>query len=256
MRAVVLGTGMHVPELIVRNDDLARIMDTTDEWIRVRTGIEERHYAEPGVASSDLGVEAARAALADAGTSPEEIDYVVFATMTPDYYFPGSGADPPAQARARHDPVPGHPAAVRRLHLRAADRRRGDPLRPVPQGAARRRRGPQLACNRGPSRAGTSCSGTTGPGDDRGVRERNTAIPRPHGAVRRRRGGGRDLAPTTPTSGASSTCCCTPTARTSSGCGPRPEAAPSGPTSTPPWSRAATSSRWSKGREVYRLAVT
>ncbi len=91
MKAVILGTGMHVPQLVIRNDDLARIMETTDEWIRVRTGIEERHYAEPGVASSDLGVEAARAALADAGIALEEIDYVVFATMTPDYYFPGSG---------------------------------------------------------------------------------------------------------------------------------------------------------------------
>jgi len=91
MKAVILGTGMHVPQRTVRNDDLARIMETSDEWIRVRTGIEERHYAEPGVASSDLGLEAARAALADAGIASEEIDYVVFATMTPDYYFPGSG---------------------------------------------------------------------------------------------------------------------------------------------------------------------
>jgi len=91
MRAVILGTGMHVPQRVVRNDDLTRIMETSDEWIRVRTGIEERRFADPGVASSDLGVEAARNALADAGVAAEEIDYVVFATMTPDFYFPGSG---------------------------------------------------------------------------------------------------------------------------------------------------------------------
>ena len=91
MRSVIVGTGMFVPPTVVDNDQLSRIMDTTDEWIRVRTGIERRHYADFDQATSDLAVPAARDAIADAGIEPDDIDYVVFATMTPDHYFPGSG---------------------------------------------------------------------------------------------------------------------------------------------------------------------
>ena len=89
MRAVITGAGMYVPPVVITNHDYAKIMDTSDEWIRQRTGIEERRLVEPGTSTSDLGVEAARLALADAGLEPSEIDYVIFATMTPDYYFPG-----------------------------------------------------------------------------------------------------------------------------------------------------------------------
>ncbi len=89
MRAVITGTGMYVPPTIVKNDDLTRIMDTTDEWIRQRTGIEERRFVEPGVATSDLAAAAAKEAIADAGLEPSDIDLLVNATMTPDYYFPG-----------------------------------------------------------------------------------------------------------------------------------------------------------------------
>jgi 3-oxoacyl-[acyl-carrier-protein] synthase-3 len=90
MRAVIRGTGMAVPRAVIDNHRLSRIMDTTDEWIQQRTGIVTRHLTEEGVATSDLAVPAARAALADAGLGIEDIDYVVFATMTPDHYFPGS----------------------------------------------------------------------------------------------------------------------------------------------------------------------
>lgn len=90
MASRIVGTGISIPPVVVTNDDLSRIMDTTDEWIRQRTGIEQRHYVEPGVATSDLCVEAARAALDDAGLGPGDVDYVVVATMTPDYFFPGS----------------------------------------------------------------------------------------------------------------------------------------------------------------------
>ncbi|MEN8162888.1 MAG: beta-ketoacyl-ACP synthase III [Acidobacteriota bacterium] len=89
MRAVITGTGMYVPPTVVKNDDLARIMDTNDEWIKQRTGIEERRFVEPGVATSDLAAAAAKEAIADAGLEPGDIDLVVNATMTPDYYFPG-----------------------------------------------------------------------------------------------------------------------------------------------------------------------
>ncbi len=82
---------MYVPEGVVTNDRLALVMDTTDDWIRQRTGIEERHFARRGQSSSALGVEAARRALADANLEAGEIDLVIFATMTPDHYFPGNG---------------------------------------------------------------------------------------------------------------------------------------------------------------------
>jgi 3-oxoacyl-[acyl-carrier-protein] synthase III len=91
MRAVITGTGMYVPPTVVDNHRLSRIMDTTDEWIRVRTGIATRRYADPDSASSDLAVPAALQAISNAGLEPRDVDYVVFATMTPDQYFPGSG---------------------------------------------------------------------------------------------------------------------------------------------------------------------
>jgi len=91
MRAVVKGTGMYVPPHVVDNHRMSRIMDTSDEWIRQRTGIVTRRFADEGQATSDLAVPAAEMAVRDAGIDKSEIDYVVFATMTPDYYFPGSG---------------------------------------------------------------------------------------------------------------------------------------------------------------------
>ena len=82
---------MFVPDGVVTNDRMSLLMDTGDEWIRQRTGIQERRYARKGTSSSDLGLEAARRALDDAGLEPREIDFIVFATMTPDHYFPGNG---------------------------------------------------------------------------------------------------------------------------------------------------------------------
>lgn len=90
-RAVLCGSGIAVPPRIVTNHDLARVMETSDEWVRERSGIVERRYVEAGVGTSDLGAEAARAALADAGVDASEVDYIVCATMTPDHYFPGAG---------------------------------------------------------------------------------------------------------------------------------------------------------------------
>ena len=82
---------MFVPDGVVTNDRMSLLMDTGDEWIRQRTGIQERRYARKGTSSSDLGLEAARRALDDAGLEPRELDFIVFATMTPDHYFPGNG---------------------------------------------------------------------------------------------------------------------------------------------------------------------
>ena len=91
-RAVIAGSGSAIPPRRVTNDMLARIMDTSDAWIRERSGVEARHYVEAGTATSDLGAYAARQALEDASVAAADVDLVVFATMTPDHYFPGAGA--------------------------------------------------------------------------------------------------------------------------------------------------------------------
>jgi 3-oxoacyl-[acyl-carrier-protein] synthase-3 len=89
MGSVIEGTGISVPDNVVSNHDLARIMDTTDDWITTRTGVKERRFVDPGVGSSDLAVEAVTAAIADADLQPESIDALITATMTPDYQAPG-----------------------------------------------------------------------------------------------------------------------------------------------------------------------
>ncbi|HET7710615.1 MAG TPA: beta-ketoacyl-ACP synthase III [Thermoanaerobaculia bacterium] len=91
MRAVITGSGIGIPKNVVKNEVLSRIMDTTDEWIRTRSGIEQRYYADPGEGSAELGRRAAEAALQSAGKTVADIDAVVFATMTPNYFFPGNG---------------------------------------------------------------------------------------------------------------------------------------------------------------------
>jgi 3-oxoacyl-[acyl-carrier-protein] synthase III len=87
----IIGTGRYVPGDPVSNEALSRVMDTNDAWIRQRTGIAQRHFAPDGVGASDLAVEASRRAIASAGLEPADIDYIVFATMTPDFPFPGPG---------------------------------------------------------------------------------------------------------------------------------------------------------------------
>jgi len=93
IRTVITGTGRYLPPRIVTNEELCRRMDTSDEWIRQRTGIEQRHWVpvEGGVGASDLGWEASRIALERAGWQPEDIDLIIFATLSPDIFFPGSG---------------------------------------------------------------------------------------------------------------------------------------------------------------------
>ena len=89
MGSVITGTGISVPDNVVSNHDLARIMDTTDEWITSRTGVKERRFVDPGVGASDLAVAAVLQALDDAGIDPDRVDALVTATMTPDYIAPG-----------------------------------------------------------------------------------------------------------------------------------------------------------------------
>lgn len=90
-RTKILGIGHYVPSRVVTNLDLEKLMDTSDEWIRQRTGIEERRVAAPGEATSDLALQASRRAIEAAGLTPGDIEMIVFATLSPDYYFPGSG---------------------------------------------------------------------------------------------------------------------------------------------------------------------
>ena len=86
----IIGTGSYVPKKVLTNKDLESIVDTTDEWIFTRTGMRERHIAAENQAASDLGAEAAKKALEDAGISAEELDLVIVATLSPDMFFPST----------------------------------------------------------------------------------------------------------------------------------------------------------------------
>ncbi|HWV51308.1 beta-ketoacyl-ACP synthase III [Pseudorhodoplanes sp.] len=90
LRSVIVGAGCYMPERILTNAELATMVDTSDDWIVQRTGIRERHIAAEGEVTSDLGIKAARAALADAGMTPQDIDLIVCATSTPDNTFPAT----------------------------------------------------------------------------------------------------------------------------------------------------------------------
>ena len=88
----IAGIGKYLPENIVTNNDLLKYMDTSDEWIQERTGIQERRYAHrTEETTTTMAVEAAKIAIERAGTTAEEIDFIIFATLSPDYYFPGCG---------------------------------------------------------------------------------------------------------------------------------------------------------------------
>ncbi len=91
--AYISGTGHYVPPRVVTNDDLVNTygIDTSNEWIIKRTGIEERRFADDGVGTAQIGFEAAKVAIANAGLTIADIDMIVFATLSPDYAFPGSG---------------------------------------------------------------------------------------------------------------------------------------------------------------------
>ncbi|MEO5998523.1 MAG: beta-ketoacyl-ACP synthase III [Chitinophagaceae bacterium] len=91
-RSQIKGIGMYVPKNVFTNNDLTKYMDTSDEWIQERTGIKERRFAErKDETTTTMGVEAAKIAMERAGTTAQDIDFIVFATLSPDYYFPGCG---------------------------------------------------------------------------------------------------------------------------------------------------------------------
>src|SRR5262245_24430681 len=88
--AKITGVSGYLPPRVMSNDDLAKLVDTSDEWIRTRTGIRERHVAEKDVASSHLATEAAKLVLEETGTDPAEIDMIIVASVTPDMLFPAT----------------------------------------------------------------------------------------------------------------------------------------------------------------------
>src|SRR6195952_3573697 len=91
-KSIIAGIGMYVPEHTVTNNDLTKYMDTSDEWIQERTGIRERRYAHrTEETTTTMAVEAAKIAIERAGITAQDIDFIVFATLSPDYYFPGCG---------------------------------------------------------------------------------------------------------------------------------------------------------------------
>ncbi len=100
----IYGQGFVTGEVPIDNDRMAKVFDTSDEWIRERSGIQNRFFVKEGTTTSDLGVGAAKKALESAGLTANDIDYIVVATMTPDYYFPGVGSQ--IQTKLGMGPVP------------------------------------------------------------------------------------------------------------------------------------------------------
>ena len=90
-RSRILGMGAYVPPRVVTNRDLESMMDTTHEWIVQRTGIEERRWCEPGEGGAEMGAKAAKEAIEQAGLQPRDIDLIIYATLSPDHTFPGTG---------------------------------------------------------------------------------------------------------------------------------------------------------------------
>ncbi len=92
LQAKIVGAGHYLPEKVVTNHDLTKLMDTSDKWIRERSGIEERRFATFGIDTvANMGTKAAKIALERAGLQPNDVDFIIFATLSPDYYFPGPG---------------------------------------------------------------------------------------------------------------------------------------------------------------------
>ena len=134
-RAIVAGIGGYLPAQVVTNDELSRTVDTTDAWIRERTGIRERRLAAPHETCSYMGAKAAQAALDDAGAGPGDVDAVILATATPDQAFPATAVR--VQARSRHH------AGLRLRHVGRLQRLR---LCPVARGCDDPRRPGRAAC--------------------------------------------------------------------------------------------------------------
>ena len=105
-RAVVIGCGHYLPKRVVENAEFEATLDTNDAWIRTRSGIERRHFAEDGETTSTLATAAAKAALDDAGLEADDIDAIILATSTADLTFPSAATMVQAQLGAEHPSIP------------------------------------------------------------------------------------------------------------------------------------------------------
>jgi 3-oxoacyl-[acyl-carrier-protein] synthase-3 len=133
MRSRILGTGSYLPEAVVTNFDLEQRLDTTDAWIRERTGIERRHIVAPGETTVDMAEHAARAALAAAGRDASEVDLIVVGTCTPDLIFPNAGVMLQARLGNFGSPALGVEARLLQFPVRAFD---GGQVHPCRRGEA------------------------------------------------------------------------------------------------------------------------
>ncbi len=123
IRSILAGVGGYLPERVLTNDELARTVETSDEWIRERTGIRQRHIAAPHETAAYMGAAAARAALADAGAEPDEVDAIILATSTPDQAFPATALRVQAALGVTQRVRFRRGGRLRRVHLWAVDRR-------------------------------------------------------------------------------------------------------------------------------------
>ena len=103
-RSIIVGSGSEIGKNLITNEQLSKVLDSNDEWIRERSGIETRYYVDAGTSTSDLGVASAERAIENSGVAREEIDLVISATMTPDYFFPGNSGIYQTRLGLRHVP--------------------------------------------------------------------------------------------------------------------------------------------------------
>ncbi len=132
VRAVPCGVGHYLPVRVVENAEFEKTLETSDEWIRSRSGIERRHFAHEGEKTSDLAIAAARAALIDGGFEGSDIDAIILATATPDQTFPSTAVRVQTGHRHARRLRLRHPGGLRRLRLRAGPGRCDDPRRASP----------------------------------------------------------------------------------------------------------------------------
>lgn len=118
----IVGTGSYVPEKVLTNEDLSRIVDTSDEWITTRTGIKERRIAAKDENTSDMAAKAALNAIEQAKISPKEIDLILVATATPDMLFPATACFVQKKDRSDEGCLPGHFRSMRGFYFRIGNR--------------------------------------------------------------------------------------------------------------------------------------
>lgn len=122
MKAGILGVGRYIPEKVLTNHDLEKMVETSDEWIRTRTGIEERRIAADDVFSSHMAVAAAKNALEQAEVAAEDLDMILVATVTPDQSFPTVSCMIQEQARREESVCYGYQRGLCGLHVRGCNR--------------------------------------------------------------------------------------------------------------------------------------